>query len=138
MKDRDLNTPPQSTISMEDRDSKDQLQNAISMKDKDKGANTQSQNTISNLNQKTVPLHGGGATFPSSIYDAWIPVFQYERERFVHIDNDYKERGSYIGKQMVIQDPNGTAVAYGATDAILTKEERRQYPDLVAFPTVAG
>ena len=85
-----------------------------------------------------VRLVGGGATFPSAVYDAWMPVFQYEREMYVELTKDFLEQGSGEGKHLMMHDANGTSIDYGASDAVLTSEERQQYPDLVAFPVLAG
>lgn len=86
----------------------------------------------------SVSLHGIGATFPSAVYDAWMPVFQYERQRFVDVDNSFEERCSLDGKQALMRDKNGSLYAYGASDAVLTDEERENYPDIVALPAMAG
>ena len=38
-----------------------------------------------------ISLHGSGATFPSEVYEAWMPVFQYERSRFVEVRNQVNQ-----------------------------------------------
>ena len=36
-----------------------------------------------------IQLHGSGATFPSEVYEAWLPVYQFERSEFLHVRLKY-------------------------------------------------
>jgi phosphate transport system substrate-binding protein len=81
---------------------------------------------------ESVELHGKGATFPAPIYARWIAL--YERAN-PDVNISYKPVGSGRGIQAI----TAREVDFGASDALLKRNEERALPaELLAIPTVIG
>ncbi len=83
-----------------------------------------------------VQMTGAGATFPAPIYTKWFNIYQSVGNAQIN----YQPNGSGAGIKQVTE---GT-VDFGASDAILTKEQVNAYKakngghTLLTFPTVLG
>ena len=79
----------------------------------------------------TVQITGAGATFPFPLYSRWF----YE---YTSVDPTVRFNYQSIGSGGGIRQIMARTVDFGASDAILTEEEKAAAPDLRLFPTVAG
>jgi len=79
-------------------------------------------------------LTGAGATFPSSVYVAWMAAYRSLRRQFVDIRLSYNARGSGFGKRAVAD----RSVDYAGSDSLLSDAEYQLNPDLQMFPALAG
>ncbi|RMF34092.1 MAG: phosphate ABC transporter substrate-binding protein PstS [Chloroflexi bacterium] len=79
----------------------------------------------------TVQITGAGATFPFPLYSRWF----YE---YASVDPTVRFNYQSIGSGGGIRQIMARTVDFGASDAILTEEEKAAAPDLRLFPTVAG
>ena len=84
----------------------------------------------------TVNLRGIGASFPGPVYTKWQSCYKYERNYFVDIVPSYDIKGSGVGKQMIMEEPEN--YEYAGTEAVLTPQDYADYPDLQMIPTMAG
>lgn len=83
-------------------------------------------------------LRGAGASFPKTVYLEWISKFREKRRLAgVALEMNYNAVGSTKGK-LAIMDKLKTEVEYAGSDVDLTKEEKKEYPNIIAFPTMAG
>lgn len=79
-----------------------------------------------------VLLNGAGASFPYPIYSKWFAEYNTENP---NVRISYQSIGSGGG----IQQLKARTVDFGASDAPLTDEERKEMPGpVVQIPTVAG
>jgi phosphate transport system substrate-binding protein len=76
-------------------------------------------------------INGAGATFPYPLYSRWF----YE---YAFVDPSVKFNYQSIGSGGGIKQITERTVDFGASDAILTDEQRAAAPGLQMFPTVAG
>ncbi len=81
---------------------------------------------------KRVIITGAGATFPYPLYSKWFYVYSKE------VDPDVRFNYQSIGSGGGIRQIMARTVDFGASDAILSEEEKAAAPDLRMFPTVAG
>ena len=86
----------------------------------------------------SVRLWGGGATFPTEMYEAWIPAFDSVRRQFTTLSMEYASAGSGIGKDYIVRGKSELTVDYVGSDAVLTQNEYNVNPDLQMFPVVGG
>lgn len=82
-------------------------------------------------NAATVQVTGAGATFPFPLYSRWF----YD---YGSADPSVRFNYQSIGSGGGIRQVTAKTVDFGASDAILNKEQRAAAPDLLMFPTVAG
>ncbi len=78
-----------------------------------------------------IQINGAGATFPYPLYSRWF----YE---YAFVDPSVKFNYQSIGSGGGIKQITERTVDFGASDAILTEEQRAAAPGLQMFPTVAG
>ncbi len=88
---------------------------------------TQAQSSQSGV----VTITGAGATFPFPLYSRWF--YEYRS-----IDPTVRFNYQSIGSGGGIRQVMAKTVDFGASDAILSAEEKAAAPDLRMFPTVAG
>ncbi len=81
---------------------------------------------------KPITITGAGATFPYPLYSKWFYVYSTQVDPTVRFN--YQSIGSGGGIRQIM----AKTVDFGASDAILTEEEKAAAPDLRMFPTVAG
>ncbi len=81
---------------------------------------------------KLVIITGAGATFPYPLYSKWFYVYSKVVDPLVRFN--YQSIGSGGGIRQIM----ARTVDFGASDAILSEEEKAAAPDLQMFPTVAG
>ncbi|XP_045192056.2 guanylate cyclase 32E-like [Mercenaria mercenaria] len=86
---------------------------------------------------KSVELIGAGASFPSAVYTQWMNDYRKYRIRHVDVQMQYYSIGSGGGKAR-IKGELLPAVHYAGSDITLTDDEKKAYPDLTTFPTMAG
>ncbi|CAG0945397.1 Phosphate-binding protein PstS [Anaerolineae bacterium] len=78
-----------------------------------------------------VAINGAGATFPFPLYSRWF----YE---YAFVDTSAKFNYQSIGSGGGIAQITAKTVDFGASDAILTKEQYDKAPGIQMIPTVAG
>jgi phosphate transport system substrate-binding protein len=81
-------------------------------------------------------INGTGATFPYPIYSKWFSEY---KKLHSDIQINYQSRGSGAG----IQQVTAGTVDFGASDAIMTEAQIKEFTekrgsDILAFPTVLG
>ena len=81
---------------------------------------------------KVVMITGAGATFPYPLYSKWFYIYSMKIDPTVRFN--YQSIGSGGGIRQIM----AKTVDFGASDAILSEEEKAAAPDLRMFPTVAG
>ena len=79
-----------------------------------------------------ITITGAGATFPYPLYSKWFHVYSTKVDQSVRFN--YQSIGSGGGIRQII----ARTVDFGASDAILSAEEKAAAPGLQMFPTVAG
>ncbi len=85
-----------------------------------------------------IQLAGAGASFPSTVYRAWIPSFTAYRRNYVSLKMSYDAVGSGKGKEWVTQGQGGLYIDYAGSDSLLSEEDYAKQPDLKMFPVMAG
>ncbi len=75
-------------------------------------------------------LTGAGATFPAPIYTRWFD----EYSRLCNVQINYQAIGSGGGIRQITQK----TVDFGASDGIMTAEQKAAAPGIMHIPTVAG
>src|SRR5262249_8959607 len=81
---------------------------------------------------KTLVLHGAGATFPAPLYKKWIGVFTAQNP---DVSIEYQEVGSGEGVRRFLAQ----SVDFGASDGALTDEELAKIPGGARLvPATAG
>ena len=79
-----------------------------------------------------ITITGAGATFPYPLYSKWFHVYSTQVDTSVRFN--YQSIGSGGGIRQIM----AKTVDFGASDAILSEEEKAAAPGLQMFPTVAG
>lgn len=79
----------------------------------------------------SIQLTGAGATFPYPLYSRWF----YE---YAFVDPSVRFNYQSIGSGGGIRQITAKTVDFGASDAILTNEQKAAAPGLLQFPIVAG
>ncbi len=79
-----------------------------------------------------ITITGAGATFPYPLYSKWFHIYSTEVDPTVRFN--YQSIGSGGGIRQIM----AKTVDFGASDAILTEEEKAAAPDLQMYPMVAG
>lgn len=85
---------------------------------------------------ETVRLQGLGATFPASIYENWLSVYDYSRRNYVNLDAGYDALGSSEGIHHAME--NSEMIDFAGSDIILEEKDYEENPDLHMLPVVAG
>src|SRR5204862_4750358 len=75
-------------------------------------------------------LDGAGATFPAPIYQRWFADYQ----RLCNVEINYQPIGSGGG----ISQHTARTVDFGASDGIMTPQQKEAAPGTLHIPTVAG
>jgi phosphate transport system substrate-binding protein len=75
-------------------------------------------------------LDGAGATFPAPLYQRWFT----EYKNLCNVEINYQAIGSGGG----IQQHTAKTVQFGASDGIMTDQQKAAAPGTLAIPTVAG
>ena len=83
-----------------------------------------------------IRLHGLGATFPASVYENWLSVYDYSRRKFVDLDTGYVAKGSREGMDSAINGNNSTDLL--ASDILMKEKDYQDNPDLHMLPAIAG
>jgi hypothetical protein len=70
------------------------------------------------------------------VYDKWQIAFIAERKDHVLLNMTYAPVGSGKGKEFILNGNNG--YIYAGSDVDFTTEEKKNFRDLVIFPSLAG
>ncbi|XP_067651132.1 atrial natriuretic peptide receptor 2-like [Haliotis asinina] len=85
----------------------------------------------------TVQLRGAGASFPEQVYKSWTASYKlYRQQRATDVNATYLSVGSGSGRKRIIS--NDGNLEFAGSDSLMSAEERKQAPDIVMFPTLAG
>ncbi|MDD5369645.1 MAG: phosphate ABC transporter substrate-binding protein PstS [Anaerolineaceae bacterium] len=79
----------------------------------------------------SIQITGAGATFPFPLYSRWFYDYAF-------VDSSVKFNYQSIGSGGGIQQITQKTVDFGASDAILNKDQFAAAPGIQMFPTVAG
>ena len=82
-------------------------------------------------------VEGAGASFPATVYEEWMLLFESTRKPYTDLSLTYRPLGSGYG-QNSIKGVGGQKVDYAGSDALLSEKDYTDHPDLVMFPTMAG
>ena len=83
-----------------------------------------------------IRLHGLGATFPASVYENWLSVYDYSRRKYVDLDTGYVAIGSREGIDSAVNGNNSTD--FLASDILMKEKDYEDNPDLHMLPVIAG
>ena len=85
---------------------------------------------------KTIRLEGLGATFPASIYENWLSVYDYSRRNYINLDIGYNAVGSLEGVKNAVDGKDSTD--FTTSEILLKDKDYEKNPDLHMLPVVAG
>ena len=85
---------------------------------------------------ENIRLHGLGATFPASVYENWLSVYDYSRRKYVDLDTGYVAMGSREGIDSAVNGNNWTD--FLASDILMKEKDYVDNPDLHMLPVIAG
>ena len=85
---------------------------------------------------ENIKLHGLGATFPVSVYENWLSVYDYSRRKYVDLDTGYDALGSREGIDSAVVGNNSTD--FQASDILMEEKDYDTNPDLHMLPAIAG
>lgn len=86
-----------------------------------------------------IELIGAGSSFPSAMYQELGAAYAANRSLDRKIYFLYNRFNSVYGKERIKMVPSYTEpILFAGTEAPLTAEEKRKFPELITFPTVAG
>ncbi|CAH1793096.1 unnamed protein product [Owenia fusiformis] len=87
-----------------------------------------------------VNLRGAGASFPSEVYAAYMPIYKSTRSAFVTLNMTYDVVGSGNGQKRIKKTGHDSTldVEYAGSDGLLGEDDYLSYPDLQMLPVLAG
>ena len=86
--------------------------------------------------KETIRLRGLGATFPASIYENWLSVYDYSRRNYVNLDTGYDAVGSLEGVKSAVD--SGITMDFTTSEILLKEKDYEKNPNLHMLPVVAG
>ncbi|XP_071091629.1 atrial natriuretic peptide receptor 2-like [Haliotis cracherodii] len=93
--------------------------------------------TLSPFCEGVVQLRGAGASFPEQVYKSWTQSYKvFRQQQSRDINATYLSIGSGSGRKRIIK--NDGTLEFAGSDSIMSETEKKQAPDLVMFPTLAG